>query len=62
MQAPWGEEYSFYSFLTSALDGVSGQLHATAALYPREMTPVTHWVGGWVGLWASRAVVLKLFS
>jgi hypothetical protein len=37
-------------FLKSALDGVSGQRHAPAALYPRERTPVTHWIGGWVGL------------
>jgi hypothetical protein len=29
------EEYSSYSFLTSALHGVSGQCHATAALYPQ---------------------------
>jgi hypothetical protein len=33
---PWrrlgGEEYSSYSFMTSALDGVSGQRHALAAL------------------------------
>jgi hypothetical protein len=40
MQAPWGEGYSFYSFLTSALDGVSGQLHATAALYPGKGPPL----------------------
>jgi hypothetical protein len=36
---PWmrlgGEEYSSYSFTTSALDGVNGQRHAPAALYPR---------------------------
>jgi hypothetical protein len=32
--------YSSYSFTTSALDGVSGQHHAPAALYPRERTPV----------------------
>jgi hypothetical protein len=38
------------SFLTSALDGVSGQRHAPAALYPRERTPGTHFTGGWVGL------------
>jgi hypothetical protein len=30
--------------------GVSGQCHAPAALCPREITPVTHWIGGWVGL------------
>jgi hypothetical protein len=31
MQLP--RKYSSYSFLTSALDGVSGQRHAPAALY-----------------------------
>jgi hypothetical protein len=30
---------SSYSFLTSALDGVSGQRHAPAALYTRDRTP-----------------------
>jgi len=34
-----GEEVSSYSFLTSALDGVSGQRHAPAALYPRGKDP-----------------------
>jgi hypothetical protein len=29
-----GEGYSSYSFLTSALDGMSGQLHAPFTLYP----------------------------
>jgi hypothetical protein len=33
-------KYSSCSLLTSALDGVSGQRHAPAALYPRERTPV----------------------
>jgi hypothetical protein len=32
--------YSSYSFLTSALDGVSGQRHAPTALCLRERTPV----------------------
>jgi hypothetical protein len=36
---PWrhmGERrYSSYSYLSSALDGVSGQHHAPAALYPQ---------------------------
>jgi hypothetical protein len=36
---------NYYSFLTSALDWVSGQCHSPAALYPG-----THWIGGWVGL------------
>jgi hypothetical protein len=36
-----GEEevYSSYSFLTSVLDGVCGQRHAPAALYPRGKGP-----------------------
>jgi hypothetical protein len=36
-----GRRYSPYSFLTSALDGVSGQRHASAVLYPGEKTPGT---------------------
>jgi hypothetical protein len=40
---------SSYSFLTSALDGVSGQRHAEAMLYPQSRTPGTHWIGDWVG-------------
>jgi hypothetical protein len=35
MQTPRGG-YSSYSFLTSALNGVSVQRHAPAALYPLE--------------------------
>jgi hypothetical protein len=43
-------EYSHYSFLTSALDGMRGQYHAPVMLYPQERTPSTHGIGGWVGL------------
>jgi hypothetical protein len=39
---------SSYSFWTSALDGVSGQRHAPAALCPGERTPGTHCTEGWV--------------
>jgi hypothetical protein len=40
MVALGGERrYSSYSFLTSALDGMSGQRRASAALYPGERTP-----------------------
>jgi hypothetical protein len=40
--------YSSYSFLNSALDGVCGQRHAPAALYPRRR-PTLHFVEdvGW---------------
>jgi len=34
--------------MTAALEGMSGQQHAPAALYPRER-PGTHFTGGWVG-------------
>jgi hypothetical protein len=50
MQAPWKWRYSSCSFLISALDGVSGQRHAPAALTPGKNTAVTHWTGDWVGL------------
>jgi hypothetical protein len=35
MEELGGEEYSSYSFLTLALDVVSGKRHAPAAFYPR---------------------------
>jgi len=34
--------------MTAALEGVSGQQHAPAALYPRERLG-THFTGEWVG-------------
>jgi hypothetical protein len=34
MQATRGKRYSSYSFSTPTLDGVSGQRHVPAALYP----------------------------
>jgi hypothetical protein len=38
---------------------VSGQLHAPAALPPRERAPGTHWIGGWVGPRAVLDAVVK---
>jgi hypothetical protein len=37
-----------FSFLTSALDGASGQRHAQASLYPRKRNNVTNWTRGLV--------------
>jgi hypothetical protein len=51
--------YSSYSFLTSALGGVSGQRHAPAALCPGERAPVTHCTGGWVGLRAGLDIEVR---
>jgi len=41
-------EVKLYSSNTAALEGVSGQQHALAALYPRER-PGTHFTEGWLG-------------
>jgi hypothetical protein len=38
---------------------VSGQLHAPAALPPKERAPGTHWIGGWVGPRAVLDAVVK---
>jgi hypothetical protein len=35
VEAGGERRYSFYSFTTSALDGVTGQRHDPGALYPR---------------------------
>jgi hypothetical protein len=51
------EEYSSCSFLTSAVDGVSGQRHSPAAFYLRERTPVpTGMEAGWASefVWTQR--------
>jgi hypothetical protein len=50
MQVQGERRFSSYSFMTSAVDGVSGQSHVSAALYPRERAPCTDWTGCWVGL------------
>jgi hypothetical protein len=39
MEAQWWRRYSSYSFTTSTLQGVSGQRHTPAALYPRGKDP-----------------------
>jgi len=38
---------------------MSGQLHAPAALRPRERAPGTHWTGGWAGPSAGLDTVVK---
>ena len=48
LQARCGPEVQLYSSMTAVLEGLSGQQHATAALYPRERAG-THFRGGWVG-------------
>jgi hypothetical protein len=45
-------KYSAYSFLTSALQGISGQRHGLPHLTQKK-APGTHWVRGWLGSTAS---------
>jgi hypothetical protein len=50
-------KYDSYSFLITALDEVSGQLHAPAVFYRRESTPVpTGQEAGWASelVWTQR--------
>jgi hypothetical protein len=48
-------EIYLHSFVTLALDGVSGQLHATAALLKRKDLPVHMEYGDFVGPKAHRS-------
>ena len=43
-----GSRGILYPFMSMTLEGVRGQRHAPAALYPRER-PGTQCTGGWVG-------------
>jgi hypothetical protein len=47
MKGYGGVDVQIHIFLTSALVGVSGQLHSRP-LYPGERAPGNHWIGGWV--------------
>jgi hypothetical protein len=63
MENQGGEEYSSYSFLTLALDGVSGQWQIPAALYPRGKTPDVNWIVGWASkLFWTKRLKEKLFA
>jgi hypothetical protein len=39
MEAQGERRYSSYSFMIAVVDGVSGQRHSLAALYPQEKDP-----------------------
>jgi hypothetical protein len=58
MKAYWGVEVQLHAFLTSALDG--GELLASrpGRFTPRERTPLTHFIGGWVDPRAGLNVVV----
>jgi hypothetical protein len=49
MEAYWGMEVWFHTFLTSALDGGEWSVSRAGHFNPRERAPDSHWIGGWVG-------------
>jgi hypothetical protein len=50
MKAYWGSGYmSSTHSLTSVLDGGEWSASHHGRFTPRERTPGTHWIGGWVG-------------
>jgi hypothetical protein len=54
----WGSGFVAPRILELGING-GGQLHATAALLPRERAPVTHWIGGRMGPRAGLDAVVK---
>jgi hypothetical protein len=59
MKAYWGVEYSPTHSLTSALDGGEWSASRPGRFTCKETAPVTHWIGGWVGLTAVLDAVVK---
>jgi hypothetical protein len=49
MKAYWGSGTKAHSFLTPELDGGERSASRPGRFIPREITPGTQWVGGWVG-------------
>jgi len=48
MKVYWGVDVCLHAFLTSELDGGEWSASRPGHFTPRERTPGTHWLGGWV--------------
>jgi hypothetical protein len=48
MKTHWGVEVQLHAFLTSALDGGEWSASRPGCFTPKERSPGTHWIGGWV--------------
>jgi hypothetical protein len=59
MKAYWEVRYSSTHYLTSALDGGEWTAPRPDRFTPREIAPVTHWIGAWVGTRAFLDAVVK---
>jgi hypothetical protein len=59
MKAYRGVEVQLYAFLTSVLGGGEWSASRPGRFTPKERTPDTHWIGGWVGPRAVLEVVVK---
>jgi hypothetical protein len=62
MKAYGGMEVEMYIFLTSALAGGEWSAACPCHFIPRERTPGTHWIGGWVGPRAGQDDVEKILD
>jgi hypothetical protein len=59
MKAYWGSG-DIDPILTSALDGGEWSASRPSCFTPREITPGTHWIGGWMGTRAVLDAVVKI--
>jgi hypothetical protein len=59
MKAYWESGGIAPLVLTSALDGGEWSASRLGRFTPRERSPSTHWIGGWVGSRAVLDVVVK---
>jgi hypothetical protein len=59
MKAYWGWRCSSIHSLTSALDGGEWSASRPCRFTPRERSPGTHWIGGWMGPRSGLDAVVK---
>jgi hypothetical protein len=62
MKAYGGAEIEIQTFLTSALDQITGQLHCPTTLTSRKSNPSAYWIGDLVGTRASGEAEKVLLS
>jgi hypothetical protein len=59
MKTYWGVEVQLHAFSTLVMYVGEWSASGPGGFSPREITPGTHWIGGWVGLRAGLDAVVK---